>query len=365
MIDKLLIQKYFDGLCDAEELAVVLSWLNDDNADHAVLREMMMRRWETQECVSEGEQLKIRLLSALQQELYPTPVAPATPVRRLSRFYKYGIAAAVAGLLFIGYQLFDHHQLRERSSRWRSVVNTSAKMKFCMLPDSTGVWLDPKSTLSWQMSIDERAARNVRIEGQAFFNVRTDKEHPFIVFSGPLVTRVLGTAFNIEAYPDEKDVRISLVSGKIALQRVSSAGARRTALEDPGLDSAEIMDSSLLPDSGRMRMFPVEVLKKGETFTYVKKAGTMRRSPLKMADLSDWTSGHLVFSEVPVRVALERLSKYYHFTLRYQGDVHLENDSFSTVFTREETPVQMIRNILFITQYTYRINGGEVEIVHK
>jgi transmembrane sensor len=380
MIDKHLIQKYFDGACNAEELALILGWLNDDNQDHAVLREMMMGRWEGEESLAGGEELKIRLLSSLQQRLYPSNMTHPAPiqettalveeevparVRQISGFYKYGIAASIAGLLFLGYQLFNHHRLRELAAQWRSVANTSAKMKFCMLPDSTGVWLDPKSTLSWQMSPDEGAARNVRIEGQAFFNVNADKGHPFIVFSGPLITRVLGTAFNIEAYPDEKDVRISLVSGKIALQRISPAGARRRSLEDPGLDSAEIMDSSLLPDSARMRMFPVEILKPGEMLTYVKKAGTMRRAPLKMADLSDWTSGHLVFSEVPVRVALERLAKLYHFTLRYQNDVHLEKDSFSTVFTREETPTQMIRNILFITQYTYRINGNEVEIVHK
>ena len=368
MIDKHLIQKYFDGVCNAEELALILGWLNDDSRDHAVLREMMMGRWEDQESLAGGEELKIRLLFSLQQKLYPLRAeeeAVPARARRLSGFYKYGIAASIAGILFLGYQVFNHHRLRELAAQWRSVVNTSTKMKFCMLPDSTGVWLDPKSTLSWQMPIDEGAARNVRIEGQAFFKVTADMSHPFIVHSGPLVTRVLGTAFNVEAYPDEKDVRISLVSGKIALQRISPAGSRRMSLEDPALDSAEIMDSSLLPDSARVRMFPVEILKPGEMLTYVKHAGTMRRAPLKMADLSDWTSGHLVFSEVPVRVALERLATLYHFSLHYAKDVYLENDRFSTVFTKEETPAQMIRNILFITDCTYKINGTEVEIIRK
>lgn len=336
MIQKELIDKYFEGQCDPEELKIVLEWLNDENADHSLLQEIMTARWEAERHFSGSEVLKPRLLSALQQRLYPfaaTPEEISSPMPVIGtrrKFFRYGIAASVAGLLFLGAFVFNYYRLRSLAAQWRSLTNTSTRMKYCLLPDSTSVWLNPKSTLSWSMPFD--AQRTVRIEGQAFFDVAKDESRPFLVNSGPIAVKVLGTAFNIEAYPDEKDIRISLVNGKVGIQ---------TAKET------------------------VEILNSGEMFTYIKDAHLSRKAPLKMTGLSDWTSGHLMFSETPVKTALERMERLYHFHLRYGKDVHLENYRFSTVFTKEETPEQMIKNILFITGYTYRITGTEVEIISK
>ncbi len=63
--------------------------------------------------------------------------------------------------------------------------------------------------------------------------------------------------------------------------------------------------------------------------------------------------------------ALERLADLYHFTVHYQKGVRLDTFRFSTAFTKEETPEQMIRNILFITDCTYRITGNTVDIFRK
>jgi ferric-dicitrate binding protein FerR (iron transport regulator) len=321
MIENQLLQKYFEGKCTQEELQVVLQWLNDDKADHELLRVMMMRRWDN-------------LFEAEKEEEEKAEPAPVLRLRR--SFLRYAIAASVAGVLMVGAWLFNDYRVRSLAASWRSLANTSTKMKFCLLPDSTSVWLDPKSTLWWRMPLAAGEARSIRVEGQAFFDVARDKDRPFVVYSGALVTRVLGTAFNIEAYREEKNIRISLINGKVAIQQWTPAG------------------------------LPAEVLKPGEVLNYEKETATTRKMPLKMTDLSDWTSGHLVFNEVPVQTALERLATLYHFDLRYRKDVHLENDRFSTVFTKEETPVQMIRNILFITPYTYRLIGNnEVEIIHK
>lgn len=82
------------------------------------------------------------------------------------------------------------------------------------LPDSTHVWLNKDSKISYteDFNSDER---RVILSGEAFFDVTRNEEKPFVVQTGNSETRVLGTSFNVRAYDDEETIEVSVESGKV------------------------------------------------------------------------------------------------------------------------------------------------------
>jgi len=83
-----------------------------------------------------------------------------------------------------------------------------------VLPDSSRVWLNSGSKLTFNSDF-KNGARKVILEGEAFFSVSKDKEHPFRVKTADIDIEVLGTKFNVKAYPDENLVSTTLVEGSL------------------------------------------------------------------------------------------------------------------------------------------------------
>jgi len=84
------------------------------------------------------------------------------------------------------------------------------------LEDGTQVWLNGGSKLTVSGSFGEKE-RKVQLLGEGFFRVKKDPEHPFIVQTSAMHIRVLGTVFNIRAYPEEKNIETILVEGKVEM----------------------------------------------------------------------------------------------------------------------------------------------------
>lgn len=119
------------------------------------------------------------------------------------------VAASVALLCTIGYLLF---LTSKREETWQSVSSSTGK-KQVYLPDSTRVWLNKNSQLSW--SDFEGDTREVKLQGEAFFEVRRKPEQPFRIHGLQSLTEVLGTSFNLKSVPGKPDA-VEVVTGLVA-----------------------------------------------------------------------------------------------------------------------------------------------------
>lgn len=109
-----------------------------------------------------------------------------------------------------------------------------------VLPDSTKVWLSPATTLSFEPF--GGGNREVRLDGEAFFDVTTRSEAPFSIRSGHYKTVVLGTSFNVQAYPSEGTATVTVLTGKVKVtvgdgERSVAVGALQRAKLLAGSDS--------------------------------------------------------------------------------------------------------------------------------
>jgi len=103
--------------------------------------------------------------------------------------------------------------LKPFSPAYISIANPSGKIQMVQLPDSSHVWLNASSTIRYAKKFNQ--TRDLELDGEAFFQVTHDPQHPFIVKTGDLRTTVLGTSFNVKAYRTGLTTSISVVSGKV------------------------------------------------------------------------------------------------------------------------------------------------------
>ncbi len=139
-----------------------------------------------------------------------------------SNFQRGGIAASL--IILIGLGLFFY---MGKTNVYKNDVLKSAEMdvkqtsfgerSIITLADGTKVFLNSGSSLKFPKIFDG-ATREVELAGEAFFEVKHIIKQPFIVHSGNLKTTVLGTSFNINAYPRENMLQVAVATGKVKVE---------------------------------------------------------------------------------------------------------------------------------------------------
>lgn len=192
-----------------------------------------------------------------------------------------------------------------------------------VLPDQSVVWLNSGSSLSYP-SVFNAKERDVKLSGEGYFEVQSDRKHPFYVTTDEGV-RVMayGTKFNVNAYEDESSVEAVLANGKIDV--ISR-------------------DKTVSLDPEKQALFD-------------KKTGEFTVSTVNLEEKIGWKDGRLVFRNTPLDVVLKRLSK------RYNVDIvlHKSNDKeyrYRAAFTTE-TVEQILNYLKLTTPIEWTVKGLE------
>lgn len=132
--------------------------------------------------------------------------------RRRSARLIWSAAAAVAVLVTVGILSF---RLNDRNIY--DYVNNSEVAMNIGLPDGTQVWINPGTHLVLDRHFNERQ-RNVKLSGEAYFDVAHDGERPFVVSADGFKVKVLGTVFNVRSVPGEQNSEVTLAQGSVMMQ---------------------------------------------------------------------------------------------------------------------------------------------------
>jgi ferric-dicitrate binding protein FerR (iron transport regulator) len=143
-----------------------------------------------------------------------------------SNIYRLPVAAAAVILLFLSIGVYRAY-IKNRTS-FEEVYTRPGETRKLILADGTEVWLSPESHLTYPQEFNG-PVRNVRLSGEAFFNVSSDPGHPFIVNSGSLQTNVLGTSFYVNAYENRKYVTVTVATGAVSVKAIHHPGTAGSA----------------------------------------------------------------------------------------------------------------------------------------
>lgn len=170
------------------------------------------------------------------------------------------------------------------------------------LSDGSEVWLNSGSTLSYPERFTEDK-RQVTLSGEAFFKVKSDKDHRFDVQTSDGITvSAYGTEFNIQAYAEEPDIKATLAEGYIQIDQINQ------------------------PDS--QELIP------GEQAVYSRHTQQMQVRKANLLVETAWKDGKLVFRRTPMEEIAKQLSRHFNVNIQLQGK-EIFDYTYSATFTTE------------------------------
>jgi transmembrane sensor len=115
---------------------------------------------------------------------------------------------------------------------WCNAITSAGEKSVVVLSDSSQITLNAESTLKYPDRFSG-TERDVYLEGVGYFVVRHSHDQPFVVHTGNLSTTVLGTKFDVSAYPESKTIAVSLLEGKVRVTRNENGKVDRTVILEP------------------------------------------------------------------------------------------------------------------------------------
>ncbi len=235
-------------------------------------------------------------------------------------------AALVAVALWVG--------LGTQAPQMITVAATHGQSVECLLPDSTHVWLQPGSTLTYPEKF-EKGVRRIALEGQGFFRIEADRSWPFEIVVDHMKVVVTGTELNVNAHMDDNNIIVSLCSGK-----------------------AEVC---LTGRDGQADQEAKYALKPNQQLTFDVADGQAQVEDKALA-ASEWIGGGLIFHDATFSAMLKAVGRHFDVSIEYPA--HMPQGRYSVKFIRGESLdecMSLLQN--FITDFTYTITD-DVLVIH-
>lgn len=213
--------------------------------------------------------------------------------------------AAILLLPLLGLSVYLYHQtnvLKSSSIRLLEATTASGVRTKITLSDGSEVWLNSGSTLSYPEHFTEDK-RQVTLSGEAFFKVKSDKDHRFDVqTSDGFTVSAYGTEFNVQAYAEEPEIKATLAEGHIQIDQTNQPASQE-----------------LIP---------------GEQAVYSRHTQQMQVRKANLLVETAWKDGKLVFRRTPMEEIAKQLSRHFNVNIQLQGK-EIFDYTYSATFTTE------------------------------
>jgi len=242
----ILFKKYLNNACSRQEVEEILSFIeNPDNTEF--LKQEANSQFLSIDKKSIAELKNPQSLPSLDKVLErihhqinfqekELTIVPDRKKKFLAFFTKAAAILILPLLAYSAYLTFKAPGKRHTESAkviWQTVKTTTGTQTDFILPDGSHVWLNSGSVLEYPVAF-AHDKRQVKLTGEAFFDVKKDPLHPFIVNAGKLNIEVKGTRFNVCNYLNESNSEITLESGSVRLFAGSYTDDKTLALIKPG-----------------------------------------------------------------------------------------------------------------------------------
>jgi transmembrane sensor len=276
---------------------------------------------------------------------------------RRGRLFRWIAAASI--LVLIASVVLYLHMGRQSPVTPTVIVAARGSKKFMQLPDGSKLWLNAGSRVVFSNGFTP-GNREMALEGEAFFDVKHDERHPFIIHTGRLDVRVLGTTLNVRAYPGDPTMETTLINGKVEID-VPGDGQSSIILH-PNEKVTIAMDGTNFPaerpDSaiaGRAASTPIA----NSPVKFFRRPIEPDRTDGTITETS-WVSNKLVFRQETLAGMATRLERWYDVKIIFDNE-RFRNDTLSGTFPEE--PLADVMHALQITAgFHYRIDKDTVRI---
>jgi ferric-dicitrate binding protein FerR (iron transport regulator) len=211
------------------------------------------------------------------------------------------IAASIILLIGVSFWLYkSYFSTNEQSLKSIAIVSKDSTLSY-KLADNSSVFLNKNSEIVYNEDYGHKK-RELRLTGEAYFDVKHSAEVPFIVHAKDLIIKDIGTAFNVKAYKDSNIVEVYVESGEVLFY----------SNENPGL-----------------------TLTKGETGIYDRTIKTFRKYTKAEANILSYKTHVLVFQDIKLADVIEKLNSIYNVKIKFESD-NIKNCKITVSFDNED-----------------------------
>lgn len=291
-----LLDQYQQGKLNTENTLLLYTWLDSVAANDTAGKQL-----STEEALS----MKVSVWAHISTQ------SSAPRLFWIQR--KWAASAAVLLLLGMGYLLRQFIQPAHLPAKMLVVSTGQGQMLSLELSDSSVIWLNANTTLEYPETFTDTIRKVILVTGEAYFDIRKNDRHPFVVQSNHLITKVLGTTFKIRTFKGLPD-QVAVGSGK-----VSVATARNRQLR---------------------QLAPTERL------IYHAAADSFHLDYVTNAEVADWVEGNIIMTGASIQDVLKELEGIY--MVRFISSKSLEKGKLSIAFKKGmplEQVLQMIERV--------------------
>lgn len=272
-MDQLLAQE-FSGLITPEDRVLLENW-RGESAENQRYYSEQKKLWNLFSLQQKMQAIdEKRAYQTVSSKLFTPKINWWARVQRIAAILLLPVLV-VSGIYF-----FSQKQQNEQYSCVYNTAETPLGMRSSLiLPDGTKVWLNAGSKLTYPVLFSDKY-RTVKLIGEAYFEVKKDKNWPFVVTADNMNIIVSGTTFNCNAYPENNQIQTVLVEGQVTVGNVSATTTK--------------------------------VMEPGELAIFRKNNQQITKSKVDLEKYIAWKSGKLMFREDKMNLVVEKLQRWYN-----------------------------------------------------
>lgn len=305
-MDKQTLINYFEGKATPDEEARIIEWAEASPDNY---RQYLNER---------------KLWDALTVNGFYLKLEDAPKRNPLSFWKTIGVAASISLILLLFWERYQHKEILLYAGT-QTITVPAGQRAHVMLEDSTSIWLNSNTTLTYPKTFSGKK-REVTLNGEAFFEVHSDKEIPFIVKTHQYDIEVTGTSFNVYAYEKEGEpFETALLNGAVHIVNVKNRN---------------------------------ELIRLSSNQKVTEIGGILRKSEIENPDHFRWREGLICMDDMPFNQLMKRFSIYYDINIRIENP-NVKNYRCTGKFRHSDGIEYALRVIQKDLKFTYERLGTD------
>lgn len=323
---EILIRRYLDGMASVEETKKLGKWVESSEENKANYQQIKNLLDITD---TRNSKMKIDVDNAFDQVLNRIEEKPQGKkwIKTMQKIAAILLIPTVIAGYFFGRTA--ERKMDAGKVAYNEIYASLGTRSKVLLADGSRVWLNSGSKLRYPDKFTEKN-RVVTLTGEAYFEVQSDVSRPFIVQTQHLNVRATGTSFNVQAVESDPEVNVSLLSGKVSVNKS----------DEPDKNLATLVN--LIPN---------------QRFTYDTKTGKSETFSGDLYEFIAWKDGRLVFRNKPMSEVVKKISQHYNVEIELRGK-ELQDYRYRATFEEES-----LNEILKLLKMSSPIKYSEVNRV--